>query len=157
MKPFPHEGGFYVETYRASEMLPSKFLSDRYVGPRNLSTAILYLLTPHAFSALHRVKTDEIFHFYLGDTVTMLQLKTDGSSVVITLGQDVTKGQHVQYVIPSDTWQGMVLKEGGKFALLGTTMAPGFESEDFELAQREKLLAQYPTRRQLIIRLTKSK
>jgi len=156
MKSLPQEGGYYVETYRASETVPQKLLAERGCGTRNLNTAILYLLTPSTFSALHRLKSDEIFHFYLGDSVTMVQLRPDATSDVITLGHDIINNQHVQAVVPAGTWQGMFLNEGGHFALLGTTMAPGFETEDFELGQREQLIAQYPTRRKLIIKLTKS-
>ncbi len=83
--PHPAEGGFFAETYRSTD----SFSDPRYPGPRSLSTAIYYLLTPGTFSALHRLPTDEIFHFYLGDPVTMLQLRPDGDSLLLTLGQDI--------------------------------------------------------------------
>jgi uncharacterized protein len=172
MRPLPNEGGFYVETYRCREKIaqaglpaPRVLLSqDSSGGDRNLCTAILYLLTPDTFSVLHRVKSDEIFHFYLGDAVTMLQLHPDGSSEVTILGQDIFKRHRVQVVVPQGTWQGCFLnprcclataRRGGGFALMGTTVAPGFEFADFEPANREKLLEQYPTQRDLIIRLTR--
>ncbi|MHC4132413.1 MAG: cupin domain-containing protein [Planctomycetota bacterium] len=154
MKPLPKEGGFYTETYRADVTLPVTCLPERYTGNRCLSTAILYLLTPNTFSALHRLKTDEVFHFYLGDPITMLQLRADGNSDVATLGKDIVKGQRIQAIVPAGTWQGMYLNDGGKYALLGTTMAPGFEYEDFEIARPEKLIAQYPHYRQLIFKLS---
>jgi predicted cupin superfamily sugar epimerase len=154
MKPLPNEGGFYIETYRCREKLAQAGLPARYTGDRNLCTAILYLLTPDTFSALHRVKSDEIFHFYSGSPVTMLQLHPDSSSEVTILGQDIFKGRRVQVIVPHDTWQGCFLIPGGKFALMGTTVAPGFEFADFEPANRGKLLEQYPTQRDLIIRLT---
>ncbi len=154
MKPLPKEGGYYVETYRSSEEIAKAGLPARYSGERSLGTAILYLVTPDAFSRLHRVASDEVFHFYLGDCVTMLELHGDGSSEVITLGQDITKGQQVQTVVPRGSWQGCLLNKGGRFALMGTTVAPGFESADFEAAQREELLQQYPERRELILKLT---
>ncbi|MEE9370912.1 MAG: cupin domain-containing protein [Sedimentisphaerales bacterium] len=157
MKPLPAEGGYYVETYRAKEKIAQAALPDRFVGKRNFSTAILYLLTPDTFSTLHRLKSDEVFHFYLGDPVTMLQLHPDGSSEVITLGQDILNGHHIQATVPRDTWQGAFLNRGGNFALLGTTMAPGFESDDFELAGQEELLKQYPDQRKLILKLTQQK
>jgi len=155
MKPLPYEGGFYVETYRASEKISETALPAGYTGERNFSTAILYLLTPNTFSALHRLKSDEIFHFYLGDPVTMLQLHPDGPSEVTTLGQDIMNGQRVQATVPNNSWQGCFLNEGGKFALMGCTAAPGFEFADFELAQREELLKQYPGQRDLILKLTR--
>jgi len=137
MKPLPGEGGFYVETYRASEKIDH---SAEYSGERAFSTAILYLLTPETFSNLHRLKSDEIFHFYLGDSVTMLQLRPDGSGKVITLGPDIINGQCVQVTVTRNTWQGSFLNQGGSFALLGTTVAPGFELTDFEPAKRNELL-----------------
>lgn len=155
MKPLPYEGGYYVETFQCGETIPQGALPARYAGERSFSTATLYLITPDKFSALHRIKTDEIFHFYLGDPVTMLQLHPDGSSNVITLGQDILNGQHVQTTVPKNTWQGCCVNEGGKFALMGCTVAPGFEFEDFELGKREELLSQYPNQRDLILRLTR--
>jgi predicted cupin superfamily sugar epimerase len=155
MRPLEKEGGYYIETYRASEKIAPPALPVRYTGERTFATAILYLLTPDTCSSLHRLTSDEVWHFYLGDSVTMLQLHPDGSSDVIDLGPDITKGQRVQVTVPKDTWQGAFLKHGGKFALMGTTTAPGFESDDFELAKRHELLEQYPSRRDLILRLTR--
>ncbi|MHC4338360.1 MAG: cupin domain-containing protein [Planctomycetota bacterium] len=154
MKPLPYEGGYYVETYRCEEKIAQASLPARYKGERNFSAAILYLLTPDMFSALHRLRSDEIFHFYLGDPVTMLQLHSNGSSEVITLGQDIFNDQRVQVTVPKNSWQGCFLNEGGRFALMGTTIAPGFEFADFELAQREELLRQYPNQRDVILKLT---
>src|SRR3972149_9382460 len=155
MRPLPQEGGFYVETYRCREKIAQVKLPARYAGDRSFSTAILYLLTPDTFSALHRVKSDEIFHFYLGDPVTMLQLHPDGSSEVITLGQDILSGQRVQVTVPRDSWQGCFLNKGGKFVLMGTTVSPGFETANFELALRQDLLKRYPSQQNLIIQLTR--
>lgn len=154
MRPLPKEGGFYVETYRCREKIAQAQLSARYAGDRSFGTAILYLLTPDTLSVLHRVNSDEIFHFYLGDSVTMLHLHPDGSSEVITLGHDVLNGQRVQVTVPRKSWQGCFLNKGGRFALMGTTVAPGFESADFEPAKRQDLLQQYPCQRDLIIQLT---
>jgi predicted cupin superfamily sugar epimerase len=129
MKPLPGEGGYYVETYRASEKISETALPAGYTDQRSFSTATLYLLTPNTFSALHRLKSDEIFHFYLGDPVTMLQLHPDGPSEVTTLGQDIMNGQRVQVTVPKNSWQGCFLNEGGRFALMGCTAAPGFETQ----------------------------
>ena len=155
MKPLPYEGGYYVETYRCNEKIAQTVLPPRYAGERNFSTAILYLLTPDTFSTLHKLKSDETFHFYLGDPVTMLQLHSDGSSELVTLGHNILKGQLIQSTVPKNTWQGCCLNEGGRFALMGCTVAPGFESEDFERGKREELLSQYPNQRILILRLTR--
>ncbi len=94
LKPHPEEGGYYRETYRSDEHIPANVLPDRYKGERSFATAIYYLLTPDTFSAMHRLPTDEIFHFYMGDPVEMLQLIPDGSGRVITLGSDIVKGMH---------------------------------------------------------------
>jgi len=155
MKPLPGEGGFYVETYRAKEKIAQAALPARYTGERNFGTAVLYLLAPDTFSALHRLASDEIFHFYFGDPVTMLQLHPDGSSEVITLGQDVLKGQRIQVTLPQGSWQGCFLSQGGRFALMGTTTTPGFEFADFELVRKETLLKRYPNHENLILKLTR--
>jgi len=154
MEPLPNEGGFYVERYRAEERIGRSALPGRYEGERVLGTAILYLITADKFSRLHRLKSDEVFHFYLGDAVLMLHLRPNGSSNVVELGQDITNGQQVQVTVPRGIWQGCLLKEGGTFALMGCTVAPGFEFSDFELGDRRELLEKYPTQGNLIVKLT---
>ena len=154
LRPLPVEGGFFRETWRSRESIPKSGLPTRYTGPRSFGTAIYYLLTPEAFSALHRLPGDEMFHFYLGDPVLMLQLHPDGRSEIVTIGPDIVHGEQVQIVVPAGTWQGTLLKAGGRFALLGTTMAPGYDPEDCELADPQRLIHDYPDRRDLILRLT---
>jgi predicted cupin superfamily sugar epimerase len=154
MKPLPDEGGYYVETYRAKGKITQANLPPGYSAWRNFSTAILYLLTPDTFSRLHRVRSDEVFHFYLGDPVTMLQLHPDASSKIIILGQDILNGQCVQAVVPAGVWQGCFLNQGGKFALLGCTVSPGFEFADYESGRQNELLDKYPEQQDLIIKLT---
>lgn len=157
MQPLAVEGGAFAETYRSDETLPAEGLPARYTAGHAFGTAILYLLedAPGSFSALHRLPTDEIFHFYLGDPVEMLLLFPDGSSRHVTLGQDVFAGQQVQFVVPAGAWQGSRLRPGGECALLGTTMAPGFAPSDYEAGERETLLAQYPAEADLIRELTR--
>lgn len=154
LQPLRMEGGFYKETYRSTEKIPQSALAHRYSGDKNIGTAILYLLTQETFSALHRLPSDEIFHFYLGDPVTMLQLMPDGTGKIVTLGPNILDGQLVQCVVARNVWQGSFLKDGGDFALLGTTMAPGFDFSDFELGKREELIMQYSQYNDLIGRLT---
>ncbi len=154
MKPLPDEGGFYVETYRSPESIAKAALSDRYDGPRHFSTAILYLITPEHFSKLHRVKSDEIIHFYCGDPVTMLQLHPDGKDKTITLGNDIEHGHQLQVIVPQGIWQGSFLSESGRFALLGCTVSPGFEFTDSQSANRDELLRQHPQQIELIRKLT---
>ena len=155
LKELEEEGGFYVETYRAEGKIVESALLAGYTGQRRFGSAILYLLTAEAFSALHKLKSDEIFHFYLGDPVTMLQLHPDGSSEVVTLGGDIVSGERVQVLVPAGSWQGSLVKSGGKFALLGCTVVPGFEFDDFELGSREALLERYSGQGELILKLTR--
>lgn len=134
LKPHP-EGGYYRETYRSSKVVGQPV--------RALSTAIYYLLVPDTFSELHRLTADEIFHFYLGDTVEMLQLFEDGASKVVKLGQNLAAGEQLQVVLPAGVWFGSRLLAGGSFALMGTTVAPGFDFADYERGSRAELIAQY--------------
>ena len=154
LKPLPTEGGFYAESYRSNEKLRGTCLPERYPDERCLSTAIYFLLTAEAFSALHRLSSDEIYHFYLGDPVETLLLQEDGAGEVVTIGTDLHRGMRPQVVVPRGTWQGSRLNDGGTFALLGTTVSPGFEFADFELAKREFLLAKYPSFSEMIRKLT---
>jgi predicted cupin superfamily sugar epimerase len=129
-------------------------LPSRYSGPRAFGTCIYYLLTPTTFSAMHRLQSDEIFHFYLGDPVEMLQLWPDGSGKIVTLGSDLQAGMHPQVIVPRGVWQGARLVAGGKFALLGCTVAPGFDFADYEHGRREELIRDYPQFRERIVALT---
>jgi predicted cupin superfamily sugar epimerase len=154
LKPLRVEGGYFAEIYKCQEGIPRTALPERYHGKRSFGTSIFYLLTPDEVSALHTLESDEIFHFYLGDPVTMLQLHPDGSTDVVTLGQDIRSGQQLQVVVPRGTWQGSLLNEGGEFALLGCTVAPGFEYSDYEAGSRGDLMKEYPEQEDLIVRLT---
>ncbi|GJM17155.1 MAG: hypothetical protein DHS20C13_24820 [Thermodesulfobacteriota bacterium] len=154
MNVLPGEGGYYSETHRADHLLSESSLPESYNSDRSLSTAIYYMLTPDTKSLLHRLPTDEIFHFYLGDPVLMIQLYPDGSSKKIILGQDINNGQSVQVHVPKDVWQGSYLLDGGKFALMGTTMSPGFDFVDNEIGKRDDLKNLYPSVEDLIIKLT---
>ena len=126
-----------------------------FSGPRSIGTAIYYMITPETFSGLHRLPGTEIFHFYLGDPAIMLQLLPDGSSQTITLGNDLAGGQQPQVVVRGGIWQGCKLAPGGKFALMGTTMSPGFDYADYENADREQLIAQHPGAAKLIREYTR--
>jgi predicted cupin superfamily sugar epimerase len=155
LKPHP-EGGFYAETYRSAEGIAAAGLPLRYGGARAFSTAIYYLLTADSFSALHRLKSDEIFHFYLGDPVEMLVLPPESRGRVVNLGADLARGERPQAVVPAGAWQGARLRAGGAFALLGCTVAPGFEFADFEVGRRRDLQGRYPAWGDLIGALTRS-
>jgi uncharacterized protein len=157
LAPHPGEGGFYRETYRAQCLIPADKLPAGYSGPRSAGTAIFYLLTHGTCSALHRLPGDELFHFYFGDPVEMLQLKGDGTGEVVTLGHDLDAGMAPQVLVPAGVWQGSRLQRGGRFALLGTTMSPGFEFADYEPGVREALLKTYPAHAERIVLLTQER
>lgn len=154
MQPLEEEGGYFTETYRADENIAKDALPARYDGDRDFSTAILYLLPAGQCSRFHKVKSDEIFHFYLGDPVEMTWLMEDGTCKKMILGSDITAGQHVQIVVPKGTWQGAYIIEGGEFALMGCTVAPGFDFADFEIGEKDQLLAQFPNAKEVIERLS---
>jgi predicted cupin superfamily sugar epimerase len=139
--PLTIEGGYFRETYRASLNLSAGALPADYSGGRNASTCIYYLLTPDTFSAIHRVKSDEIFHFYAGDVVEMLQLWPNSDAKVVKIHNDLASGGEPQLVVPAGVWQGCRLVRGGEWALMGCTVAPGFDYADFELAKRDDMLA----------------
>lgn len=145
LTPLPIEGGYFRETWRSSLVITPSALPLRYTTDRSVGSAIYYLLTsdPDSFSAMHRLPTDEVYHFYLGDPVEMLLLAPDGGTSRILLGQNVAAGENVQFVVPAGMWQGSRLVAGGKFALLGTTMSPGFDPSDYEPGVREQLVKQY--------------
>jgi len=157
LEPLPIEGGLFFQTYKSADTINQGKLPSRYPESKPFGTAIVYLLTddPNSFSALHKLPTDEIYHFYLGDPVELLQLHTDGSSQRIILGQDLLAGQKVQHVVPRDVWQGSHLLPGGHMALLGTTMAPGYTDADFTGGDPHLLIPAYPQRANLIDQLTR--
>lgn len=155
LTPLTIEGGYFRETYRAPLTISANAIPAAYAGDRNASTCIYYLLTPETFSAIHRVKSDEIFHFYAGDAVEMLQLWPNGEAKVITIHNDLAAGHEPQHVVPAGVWQGCRLIPGGSWALMGCTVAPGFDYVDFELADRDALSAQHPEHSDLIAALSK--
>jgi predicted cupin superfamily sugar epimerase len=158
LKPLPVEGGLYRQTYVSTDMHAPGALPERYTWEEKpFSSAIYYLLTADAdsFSALHRLPTDEIWHFYLGDPLEMTLLFPDGTSRQVILGPDILHGQQVQFCAPRGVWQGTRLLPGGQYALVGTTMAPAYTHADYEGGQRAELAAQYPHERERILRLTR--
>jgi predicted cupin superfamily sugar epimerase len=150
LEPHPMEGGFYRRTFTS----PHGVGMPR--GDRAMSTAIYYLLEPGTFSEMHALASDEMFHFYLGDPVEMLQLLPDGSSALLTLGPDLAAGQHVQVPVPAGVWQGARLVGEGKVALLGCTVTPGFDFADYRSATYDELVAKWPGEAERIKELTRS-
>jgi uncharacterized protein len=135
LKPHPKEKGFFAETYRT----PS-------------CTAIYFLLTAEGFSEMHQLKSDEIFHFYDGDSAELLLLTSDGKGELLKFGRSIEKGERPQIVIPAGSWQGM--RTQGEYTLLGCTVSPGFEYSDYEKGSRKELIARYPEFAEKIKQLT---
>ena len=144
LQPLPGEGGYFSSAYRSPIEIPVLQEPAALPVKRSLGSSIYYLITSEDFSALHRLKSDEIFHFYLGDPAEMIQISESGNSTTIFLGPDVLNGQQVQVLVPANTWQGTRLVEGGKYALLGTMVVPGFDNADFELGMRGDLISKFP-------------
>ncbi|WP_374377746.1 cupin domain-containing protein [Dongia sp.] len=153
LQPHP-EGGFYRETYRATEAIPNAGLPARFHGDRAHSTAIYYLLRAGERSKLHRIKSDEVWHFYEGDALTIIALSPGGQLIETTLGRDFARGQVPQHVVPAGFWFGALPAKGSAFTLAGCTVAPGFDFADFDLGERSKLLHEFPQHRAWIERLT---
>lgn len=149
LEPHPVEGGFYRRTYTSLGVVPLAR------GMRSLGSSIYYLLEPGTFSEMHMLLADEIFHLYLGDPVQMLQLDDNGGSAVFTLGPDLEADQYVQLLVPAGVWQGARLVEGGKFALLGCTVTPGFDFEDYHGGNYAELAEKWPEEAKRIRELTR--
>src|SRR5260370_21364622 len=132
LQPHPREGGWYVRTYEAAELVVAEaFVDGRYAGGRRTGTAIYYLLEAETFSEMHRLQSDEVFHFYAGDAVEMLQLREGGRGTTVVIGNDLPRGQRPQAVVERGGWQGSQLVEGGRWAVLGCTVSPGVEFRDY--------------------------
>jgi predicted cupin superfamily sugar epimerase len=155
LEAHPMEGGYFRETYRSHITIPANILPDEYDQDKSACTAIYFLIGPSHYSAMHRVKTDEIFHFYSGDPVEMLQLHPDGTHSIINIGSDIMAGEVPQVIVPGRSWQGSRLRPGGKYALMGTTVSPAFDYDDYEHGSRESLVAKYPGCEEMIRDLTR--
>ncbi|RYD83083.1 MAG: cupin domain-containing protein [Sphingobacteriales bacterium] len=155
LEPHP-EGGYFKETYRSAEIIPKNALPNRFFGERNFSTSIYFLLEGSQFSALHRIESDEVWHFYDGTALSIFVIYGDGNLQEITLGNNPENGEVLQAVVPHGAWFGSRVKDKTGFALVGCTVAPGFDFEDFEMAERKALLEQFPQHSDIIHQLTHS-
>lgn len=155
LQPHP-EGGFFKETYRSSENIPASGLPEDYGGSRSVSTCIYFLLTADTFSAFHRVRQDEAWHFYTGSPLKIHTIDPEGNYSETLIGNNFAHGEAPQHVVPGGHWFGATVVEPVGFSLVGCTVAPGFDFADFELAQRDELIERFPEHRDLIERLTRS-
>jgi predicted cupin superfamily sugar epimerase len=150
----PHpEGGWFAESYRAMESIPAAALPERFTGSRSLCTAIHFMLEEGQVSALHRLKSDEIWHFYAGDPLAVHVITSEGSYQTILLGSNPERGERFQIVVPAGCWFGSECS--GRFALVGCTVAPGFDFADFEMARQSELTDRFPQHAALIARMTR--
>lgn len=150
----PHpEGGFYKEVYRSPGRLAQAALSSSFGGDRNFSTSIYYLLQAGDYSAFHRIKSDEGWHFYTGGTLLIHCLSKQNGYACLRLGSNLTEGEQFQHVVPAGVWFASEPAPGTDFALTGCTVSPGFDFRDFEMAKKEELEQQFPEQQTIIYRL----
>ena len=152
LKPHP-EGGWYIQTYKSNELIGANALPARFGGDRSFSTAIYFLLEQGNFSAFHRIKSDECWHFYAGDPLLIYVIEGDGELKIISLGNDPEKGQTFQYVVPANCWFASRPAPGSEYCFAGCTVSPGFEFEDFELANANELSNAFPQHTDIIRQL----
>jgi uncharacterized protein len=143
LQPHP-EGGWYKETYRSAESIAATALPGRFGSDRYFSTAIYFLLERENFSAFHKIKSDECWHFYAGQTLHVHVLYDDGKLEIIKLGNDIANGELFQYVVPANCWFASRPAPGSSFCFVGCTVSPGFDFADFEMAKAEELILLYP-------------
>lgn len=153
----PHpEGGYYRETYRSGLSIAQQALPSQFTGPRLVSTAICFLLEGNNFSAFHRLRSDELWHFYAGGPLVVHVIDEQGGHSEILVGNDPEAGEWPQEVVKAGAWFASRVRDPESFALVGCTVAPGFDFEDFELGKRSELIKLYPQHRQLIEELTRT-
>jgi uncharacterized protein len=151
LQPHP-EGGFFKETYRSAGSVMKQALPE-FSGARNFSTAIYFLLRTQDRSLFHRIKSDEVWHFYAGSSLTLYVLSSSGFGSY-KLGTNIENQESLQVVVPAGSWFGALVNEPNSYTLSGCTVAPGFDFEDFEFGKRELLLREFPQHKQIIEALT---
>ena len=148
----PHpEGGFFKEMYRSKAIVSADIMEEGLEGSRSLATGIYFLITEGNFSAFHRIKSDEMWHFYYGDPLIVHVIELDGSYTKLSIGLDLEKGQTPQAVVPAGAW--FASESLGTYSLVGCTVSPGFDFKDFELAKKAELTQEFPQHEELIVRL----
>ena len=152
----PHpEGGYYKETYRSEGKIPHGCLSSDFTGDRNMATGIYFLIEKENFSALHKIKSDETWHFYYGNALEVIEIDEQGNLNITQIGSNIQEGETFQYTVKANTWFGSRVSNNGTFSLVGCTVYPGFDFNDFELAQREELIKLFPQHKNTITELTR--
>ena len=149
LQPHP-EGGWYSQRYKSNEQIAANALPERFNGDRAFSTAIYFLLEKGNFSAFHRIKSDECWHFYAGDELRIYMIHQKGNLEIISLGNDLEKGQTFQHVVPARCWFASQPAPGSEYCFVGCTVSPGFEFGDLELANATELSITYPQHTSII-------
>lgn len=152
----PHpEGGYYKETYRSEGTIAQACLLPDFSGERNMATGIYFLIEKGNFSALHKIKSDETWHFYYGDVLEVIEINEQGDLMITKIGSNILKGETFQYTVKANTWFGSRVSTNGNFSLVGCTVYPGFDFNDFELAKRDDLIKLFPKHQTIITELTR--
>ncbi|PBQ34423.1 hypothetical protein CNR22_22465 [Sphingobacteriaceae bacterium] len=154
LSPHP-EGGFYKEAYRSAGTISKESLPEEFGGDRNFATAIYFLIEKNNFSALHKIKSDETWHFYSGDALEVIEINEQGELKITLVGNKMDEGQVFQYTVKANTWFGSRVQQGGECALVGCTVAPGFNFADFEMAGRHSLISLYPQHKTIVEEMTR--
>lgn len=154
LKPHP-EGGYYREVHRSAGVIPHTALDGTFKGDRNYSTSIYFLLTSATFSAFHRIRQDELWHFYIGSPIHVHIIDDLGNLQTQTVGNDIAAGNHLQLVVPAGCWFASGVTKPDAFSLVGCTVSPGFDFNDFELGTRAQLIRDYPQHADLIKAFTR--
>jgi len=153
LQPHP-EGGWFREVYRSKETITQSGLPERFSGERNFCTSIYFLLNQTDTSAFHRIKQDEIWHFYAGNALTIHMISPDGNYSSIVLGQNIQSGENLMAVVEAGWWFGASLNDTSSYCLVGCTVAPGFEFDDFEMPSSEDLVQHFPQHQAVIEQLS---
>lgn len=154
LEPHP-EGGYFKETYRSTGSISKDSLANEFDGNRNYSTCIYFLLTSEMFSAFHKIKQDEIWHFYQGSPILLHTISENGNHEEHVIGSDLGQNQEPQLVVPANHWFAAKVVDPNSYALVGCTVAPGFDFQDFTLANRADLIDRFPTHAKLITAFTR--
>ena len=149
------EGGWYRQVYKSELVLPRSVLTPAHKDMRSAATSIYFLLESGDFSGFHRIASDELWHFYDGNGLVIYEIKPGGSLVKHLLGKDIEEGESFQVLVPAGSWFASRVEVADGFALCGCTVAPGFDYEDFEMADRKQLTNEYPEHEALISALTR--
>ncbi len=149
MLPHP-EGGWYKENYRSAEQISANDLPERFLGSRSISTAIYFLMEQGNFSAFHKIKSDECWHFYAGQTLMIYIINSFGVLEIIKLGNNINNEERFQFVVPANCWFASRPANESQYSFVGCTVAPGFDFNDFELASADELIALYPNHTETI-------